>query len=682
MKKIFTIFLILCFFIFVGCTNKKNTLLEIKEKNNLIEQSIDLPNNTELLCDVETSGKNLQILTYDSQKNSISIYNKNKPWNQIMTYNTPSNVIYASFGVEGVIVGYVDDNNTRYQYITKNGNHTLIDSLENQIIVYQKNSSNGEFLFTQDNKLFLIKHGEAKYIKEYDGIIDSVCIVNSKIFLLKENKLFVDNLTNELTLSEKKKISNKLVNYKIPTTQSKMVIDDNYSINLLNRQGIYNITNSNLEYQINSSHTRFGDINSSVDKITIDSRKNLYVIVDVNGKKELYKYKKGKKSNIKTKITVVSLNDNPSLEQSIYMYQRKNPDLKIDWQNISNSVNGTQLSDTIRMFNTKILSSSDIDVIMLDGLPIDKYIKNGLLYDMSDNIKMDNSSLFTGITNTYFQKNKLYAVPTRFSLMASMGRGNFNELNDDKFDFDNLKTDAHTLIPLSEILYYKIFYDKKNYTKKNIELYIDLMNKIDSKSGDESSEFRKSLQTIFVQPISSQTFEQLFDSKLNFAADFVDSSLTLRTMTALNQIGIKFSFLNKNNSVLYFPMVNMGISSKSKNKEAAAKFINYMLDEECQSSYLYQLAVNRNALEKQLTDLGKIEYDYAAANPIVVSSVEGNIKSNLLNILTGKLTKIDNNTSYKQLIFSEVQKYLNKEISKKECTNRIIEKIKLLDLDK
>ena len=76
-------------------------------------------------------------------------------------------------------------------------------------------------------------------------------------------------------------------------------------------------------------------------------------------------------------------------------------------------------TDAIKQLNTELLSGSGPDLIVMDGLSVEKYTDMGLLLPVDLNMSED--AYFTNIAETYRKDGKLYAVPTDFLLYAVQG---------------------------------------------------------------------------------------------------------------------------------------------------------------------------------------------------------------------------------------------------------------------
>lgn len=76
-------------------------------------------------------------------------------------------------------------------------------------------------------------------------------------------------------------------------------------------------------------------------------------------------------------------------------------------------------TDAIKQLNTELMSGSGPDLIVMDGLSVEKYTDMGLLLPLDVNVSDD--KYFETIAKTYQKDGALYAIPTDFLLYAVQG---------------------------------------------------------------------------------------------------------------------------------------------------------------------------------------------------------------------------------------------------------------------
>ena len=140
---------------------------------------------------------------------------------------------------------------------------------------------------------------------------------------------------------------------------------------------------------------------------------------------------------------------------------------------------------------------------------------------------------------------------------------------------------------------------------------------------------------------------------------------------------------------VYLPYRNVGISSKSSEKELAADFLKALLGEEVQSTLSTAFPINQKGYEKTL-ELGKQTYggDGGGAS-ITMSDASGSMsslnmswpKEEELDKLKSLLEKAEIPASTDDTIWNAVKeqgdKYLNEGLSLDETCSNIIRKVNL-----
>lgn len=121
-------------------------------------------------------------------------------------------------------------------------------------------------------------------------------------------------------------------------------------------------------------------------------------------------------------LSVYSLKENPTVNQAVYEFQNKHPEVRVDYRT---AVNGDEqpTADHIRTLNTELLGGSGADVLILDGLPMESYMEKGVLADISDVAeKLEQAGAIKNIIeNTANKDGKIYAVPARINVPVIFG---------------------------------------------------------------------------------------------------------------------------------------------------------------------------------------------------------------------------------------------------------------------
>ena len=76
---------------------------------------------------------------------------------------------------------------------------------------------------------------------------------------------------------------------------------------------------------------------------------------------------------------------------------------------------GVTLKEAVRSLNVSLFAENGPDILVLDGLPVNSYIRQNKLVDLKKTAS--GQSLMDGIAQTYEKDGKLCAIPLGFSLL-------------------------------------------------------------------------------------------------------------------------------------------------------------------------------------------------------------------------------------------------------------------------
>ena len=120
-----------------------------------------------------------------------------------------------------------------------------------------------------------------------------------------------------------------------------------------------------------------------------------------------------------TTFTIYSLTKNPAVTQTAMLYQQEHPELKVELRVGMEDEAALTRTDAIKQLNTELMSGSGPDLIVMDGLSVEKYTDMSLLLPLDVNVSDDRC--FENIAETYQKDGSLYAIPTEFLLYAVQG---------------------------------------------------------------------------------------------------------------------------------------------------------------------------------------------------------------------------------------------------------------------
>ena len=118
-----------------------------------------------------------------------------------------------------------------------------------------------------------------------------------------------------------------------------------------------------------------------------------------------------------TELSVFSLEESKSVRQAIGLFQSENPDVMVNLRVATSGEDAVTAADALRFLSTELLAGKGPDILVLDGMPLAGYVKQGALLDMRDLLREQlDSDLLPGVAGAFATDAGLFAVPTRFSL--------------------------------------------------------------------------------------------------------------------------------------------------------------------------------------------------------------------------------------------------------------------------
>ncbi len=136
-----------------------------------------------------------------------------------------------------------------------------------------------------------------------------------------------------------------------------------------------------------------------------------------------YRYTGAVNLGAKQDFTITSLYDSAKLRKAAGDFQRLHPELSVKLQTQLAQGDKSPVEDRIRTLNTDLLAGKGGDVLILDGLPVEKYAQRGILKDLTDLLK--DVVFLPGIREgSTYADGKLYAMPAQFSATLLWGNAN------------------------------------------------------------------------------------------------------------------------------------------------------------------------------------------------------------------------------------------------------------------
>ncbi|PDZ13065.1 ABC transporter substrate-binding protein [Bacillus pseudomycoides] len=338
----------------------------------------------------------------------------------------------------------------------------------------------------------------------------------------------------------------------------------------------------------------------------------------------------------KTIVEVSTLGDTKSLKQAEKLYEQKNPKIDIQIKGAfpengsdkeGSKTDDTSIEKTISKVNTEFLSGKGSDVIVLDGLPADKYGKKGLLTDLSKMMEQDKSF----DKNQYFNKvldnsktgEKLYGIPLYFWLSGLLGddaaiQQSGVKVNDKEWTWSEFTSIGKELSSKGT--------DKKvigNTPPEQMlqflvqDHYNELVDKTSGKAKFESDLFVQMLEDVkkmYDEKIATADSVNLGEAYFNLLPMIMSVEDYFSTGATFGITGTKIyqkpHIAGQKKGVAFTPYTTVGINAKSPVKKEAWEFLKFLMSDEVQSKG-NAFPINKALYEQQIKTLkekGKIEH--------------------------------------------------------------------------
>lgn len=553
---------------------------------------------------------------------------------------------------------------------------------------------------------------EEKYIRHFGTAGNKVLAVSTEevvLFdsttgeLLEEETVLNDMLAADSSLSEIVSDSGKPLVF-AGETGGEVIF-------YANHQGLFCHTpgGSVSEQLINGSLTSMGDTTVSfLDLVMVDEEHFLLAAVGSFGEAKLlkYSYDKNAPSVPETELKVYALEDSAFLRQAVSAYQKGHQDVYVNLQIGLSGDDGMTAEDAIRALNTDILAGSGPDVLILDGLPVEKYIEKGMLADISPVIEeiADKDGVFENVRQAYDSDGVIYQFPARFYVSLVNGEEEAVEAGGSLKKLANFVTEKKAageskIFPMrsAENLLEKLYFaDSAAWTESDGKLneeavaeYLSCAKQIYDAEPVESEDVYYSdggvasdtIGTLDAMGVALKT------SKLNYGTIVSMTEFTM-VYSMKSQYGIDYELADRETAKSFVPCQLAGISSQTAKSAEAEEFLRVLLGAECGVYSFSGFPVNRTAYEKVVEDAAE-RYDEYSKGGVAVSTDEGDFFEMMFENPTpeefDKITGILESAKkpacmdrvIKEIVLEQGEKALKGEMTVEEAVSEIMKKCNL-----
>lgn len=388
-------------------------------------------------------------------------------------------------------------------------------------------------------------------------------------------------------------------------------------------------------------------------------------------------------------LRLYTLKENENLWQSAKLFMEKYPKYPVVIEMGISEEDGKTVSDAIRSLNTEIMAGNGPDIILMDGLPIEDYIEKGGLEDLSDmvgSVKENGEGFFENVLSSYEKGEKVYAIPSRFSVPIIIGK-------EGAVTPEEVKTLSGTLKTRTEEQIKGI---ARNATKSIPLLLLTFWNDIISEESvvdqEALSTFLEEARMLFdaseidleLPYYSGDAGVTMAFQKDILSVDEMDMGQTLAQLESVSANSpVFYDYLNSESGKKFIPKWIFGITASSEKKEAAKAFLSYFLSSENMDQYDWTLSVNKTSFRKTLPisetkeQMTVMYPEQDSAEGIRIQKLNAEEAEEFVNFLSEADTKIAVEQALFEEILTQAEHYVYGEESLESAVNAIVEKVEI-----
>ena len=538
------------------------------------------------------------------------------------------------------------DYNPEYAYVSADGEVVPIE------LNSDKNAFASKFDFTEDGRIIMTDYrGSVLEINKDNGSMkelftgsESFCafnIVGNYIVAIDNKNIYIYNLLTDELCQNPEALVRFLDEQGIERIDEGPGYnafcfgkDTDDAIYILDANGLYRyvMNGSSVEQLIDGKLCTIGNPSFRANSF-IQESDGSFVIFYGEGKLIRYTYDPEMPSVPETVLKVFSLKLNKTVNQAISEFQKQNPDVYVTYEVGITNEDSVTSEDALKNLNTEILSGNGPDILLLDDIRIDNYIKKDMLVNLDeykDVINPDNK-LLTNITECFRKENGLFAMPARFRIPVIVSSTeNLNKVKDlqsladltEELYTDDTKSPITGLYSEEEVLRMALIYEGNEIEKDNGVDENKLKDMLTCAKRIYSVELKTTTEEERKERAMSWEDAQISDEDWAYNASgrgpsilmgygLIATGVTSSFHFDLNMIAsihkadnsISYRYGLSNGKSTFIPECLMGISTSSGQKDTAAKFIATVLSNSVQDIDTQDgFAVNLDSIQKEYDD--------------------------------------------------------------------------------
>ena len=338
-----------------------------------------------------------------------------------------------------------------------------------------------------------------------------------------------------------------------------------------------------------------------------------------------YTYSADTPTNPDTELTIAALDDNATIRQAIGEFQRRNPNVRVNYRVGLDGGSAATAEEVIRALNTELVAGKGPDLLLLDGLNVDSYVEKGVLSDLSGLVEgMD--GLMSNLMGAYARDGKIYGVPARFSVPVMLGSpedvAKIRSLADLAAETEARQGGEPPFLCAPESLWEEggvimNWYDActgmtdgKTVDQGALSGYLSASESLNRALREHTPQSGNAIATVVISVSGSNGFEALDPGAGRLArgeARFHTQTLGGRfaLYNILSELSDKdFALDTLFGGGGYTPVAGVGVVASGTQQELARAFVEMLLSRTVQDNYLFDgLPVNADSLEALVAEV-------------------------------------------------------------------------------
>lgn len=562
-------------------------------------------------------------------------------------------------------------------------------------------------LDTETGELTELYSGEEEYIP-YFGIAGSSVYAAAqsgmKIFDSKDGSMAAaDSVLDEVAM----KNQDSSAEGDLPVVMTKGMEEN--SLVYANHQGVfYHLENGSVSEQlINGELCSLSDITLVLAGIVMINEKNYLISAkDSMGNTKIlkYEYDENASSVPEKQLRVYALEDSNLLRQVVVNFQSAHPDTFVKVEIGISQENSITAEDALRTLNTDILAGKGPDVLILDGMPVDRYIEKGILADIKGLLDEIDASegMFSNIKNSYENNGSIYCMPCRFKIPVIEGEKEAVEtgsaegllnygksIKEEGKRVFSVKGTSNILEELFQVESAAWLNSEGTLEQSKLEAYLETAKAMydldnDSKKVETAEIYSYPVLNGYNLGSVSSLGRLTKENQISFGT--LASNYELKDLLSIEkQLGGTYGIFCNQETKGFVPYLTAGVVSGKEKEQDVQEFIKTMFSKECGMQSESGFPVNKAAynelcqeeLEKETgesvafcaEDGVMTGYDLSPLTQKDINTLTENIESMTTPIITDRIIH--------DLVITEGSKYLEGDQTLQETSAAIMQKVNL-----